>query len=136
MPSGSADAAARAEEKAVIECWNERLSASQDMLRSPTIRAALIAGTPCLDVFCPGCGTSLATDRGSHPPGAAVLVGPGIGAVAEDPRLYALPPAATCPCAVKSGYFAPAKGIVGVTPGRRNDCPPRQARLHNGTECH
>jgi hypothetical protein len=27
-------------------------------LWSPTIRAALIAGTPWLDVFCPGCGTS------------------------------------------------------------------------------
>jgi hypothetical protein len=27
-----------------------------------TIRAALIAGTPWLDVFCPGCGTSRAID--------------------------------------------------------------------------
>jgi hypothetical protein len=26
------------------------------MLLSPTIRAALIAGTPWLDIFCPGCG--------------------------------------------------------------------------------
>jgi hypothetical protein len=32
------------------------------MLWSPTIRAALIAGTPWLDVFCPGCGTSQAID--------------------------------------------------------------------------
>jgi hypothetical protein len=32
------------------------------MLWSPTIRAALIAGTPRLDVFCPGCGTSRAID--------------------------------------------------------------------------
>jgi hypothetical protein len=55
-----ADAAARAEAKAVIERWNEHLSASRDMLWSPTIRAALIAGTPWLDVFCPGCGTSRA----------------------------------------------------------------------------
>jgi hypothetical protein len=51
-----ADAAARAEAKAVIERWNEQLAGSQDMLWSPTIRAALIAGTPWLDVFCPGCG--------------------------------------------------------------------------------
>jgi hypothetical protein len=36
-----ADAAARAEAKAVIERWNEQLSASRDMLWSPTIRAAL-----------------------------------------------------------------------------------------------
>jgi hypothetical protein len=57
-----ADAATRAEAKAVIERWNEQLAASRDMLWSPTIRAALIAGTPWLDVFCPGCGTSRAID--------------------------------------------------------------------------
>jgi hypothetical protein len=57
-----ADAAARAEAKAVVERWNEQLAASRDMLWSPTIRAALIAGTPWLDVFCPGCGTSRAID--------------------------------------------------------------------------
>jgi hypothetical protein len=38
-----ADAAAHAEAKAVIERWNEQLATSRDMLRSPTIRAALIA---------------------------------------------------------------------------------------------
>jgi hypothetical protein len=32
------------------------------MLCSPTIRAALIAGMPWLDVYCPGCGTSHAID--------------------------------------------------------------------------
>jgi hypothetical protein len=57
-----ADVAARAEAKAVIERWNEQLATSRDMLWSPTIRAALIAGTPWLDVFCPGCGTSHAID--------------------------------------------------------------------------
>src|SRR5271154_6008297 len=55
-----ADAAARAEAKAVIERWNEQLATSRDMLWSPTIRAALIAGTPWLDVHCPGRGTSRA----------------------------------------------------------------------------
>ena len=54
-----ADAAARAEAKAVVERWNDQLAASRDMLWSPTIRAALIAETPWLDVFCPGCGTTL-----------------------------------------------------------------------------
>jgi hypothetical protein len=54
-----ADAAACAAAKAVIERWNEQLSASRDMLWSPTIRAALIAGT----LFCPGCGTSRAICR-------------------------------------------------------------------------
>jgi hypothetical protein len=32
------------------------------VLWSPTIRAALLAGTPWLDIFCPGCGTSRAID--------------------------------------------------------------------------
>jgi hypothetical protein len=39
-----ADAAARAEAKGVVERWNEQLAGSRDMLWSPTIRAALIAG--------------------------------------------------------------------------------------------
>jgi hypothetical protein len=58
----AADKAARAEATAVIDCWNEQLVASRDILWSPTIRAALIAGTPWLDVYCPGCGTSRAID--------------------------------------------------------------------------
>ena len=58
----AADAAARAEAMGVIERWNEQLVASREISWSPTIRAALIAGTPWLDVFCPGCGTSQAID--------------------------------------------------------------------------
>jgi hypothetical protein len=58
----AADKAARAEAKAVVERWNEQLAASRDMLWSPTIPAALIAGTPWLDVLCPGYGTSRAID--------------------------------------------------------------------------
>jgi hypothetical protein len=57
-----ADAAARVEAKSVIDRWNEQLATSRDILWSPTIRAALIAGTPWLDVFCPGCATSRAID--------------------------------------------------------------------------
>jgi hypothetical protein len=56
------DSAARAEAEAVIQRWNEQLTLSRDMLWSPTIRAALLAGTPWLDVICPGCGTSRAID--------------------------------------------------------------------------
>jgi hypothetical protein len=37
-------------------------STGRDMLWSPTIRAALLARTPWLDVFCPGCATSRAID--------------------------------------------------------------------------
>jgi hypothetical protein len=39
-----------------------QLAISRDMLWSPTIRAALLADTPWLDVFRPGCGTSTAID--------------------------------------------------------------------------
>jgi hypothetical protein len=53
-----ADKAARLEAELVIDRWNRRLATGRDMLWSPTIRAALVAGTPWLDVFCPGCGTS------------------------------------------------------------------------------
>jgi hypothetical protein len=54
--------AARLEAELVIGRWNRRMATGRDMLWSPTIRAALIAGTPWLDVFCPGCGTSRAID--------------------------------------------------------------------------
>jgi hypothetical protein len=57
-----ADRAARVEAEAVIQRWNDQLSRGRDMLWSPTIRAALLAGTPWLDVLCPGCGTSRAID--------------------------------------------------------------------------
>ena len=57
-----ADRVARAEAKRVVDRWNEQLAAGREMLWSPTIRAALIAGSPWLDVYCPGCGTSRALD--------------------------------------------------------------------------
>ena len=57
-----ADRAARIEAELVVDRWNRCLATGRDMLWSPTIRAALIAGTPWLDVFCPGCGTSRAID--------------------------------------------------------------------------
>jgi hypothetical protein len=57
-----ADRAAREEAEAVIDRWNRRLATGRGMLWSPTIRAALLAGTPWLEVFCPGCGTSRAID--------------------------------------------------------------------------
>jgi hypothetical protein len=57
-----ADRTAREEAEAVVDRWNRRLATGRDMLWSPTIKAALLAGTPWLDVFCPGCGTSRAVD--------------------------------------------------------------------------
>jgi hypothetical protein len=65
------------------------------MLWSPTIRAALLAGPPWLDIFCPGCGTTKAIDLRTldrHPlasvgtyPGAraALFVVPRLGANAK-----------------------------------------------------
>ncbi len=54
--------AAKAEARAVVERWNAALAAGKGTLWSPTIRAALIAGMPWLDVYCPGCHTSRAID--------------------------------------------------------------------------
>jgi hypothetical protein len=45
-----------------IQRWNDQLALGRDMLWSPTIRAALLAGMPWLDVFCLGCGTSRPID--------------------------------------------------------------------------
>jgi hypothetical protein len=100
-----ADAAARSEAKGVVERWNEQIAASRDMLWSPTIRAALIAGAPWLDVFCPGCGTSRAIDLRKvdrHPLAsvATLVLGPRCSWCPELRRmprilgLHALPPAA------------------------------------------
>jgi hypothetical protein len=58
----AADKATRAEAEVVIQRWNDQLALGRDMLWSPTIRAALLAGTPWLDVFCAGCGTTRAID--------------------------------------------------------------------------
>src|ERR1700723_2316633 len=90
-----ADVTARAEAQAVIERWNEQLVASRDILWSPTIRAALIAGRPWLDVFCPGCAQAgqLICGRSTVNPLASVatlvlgLMVPGISAHAEGPRI-------------------------------------------------
>ena len=54
--------AARADALAVVERWNAALATGRGALWSPTIRAAVIAGTPWLDVYCPGCRTSRVID--------------------------------------------------------------------------
>jgi hypothetical protein len=46
----------------VIERWNLALAAGNGALWSPTIRAAILAGMPWLDIHCPGCRTSRAID--------------------------------------------------------------------------
>jgi hypothetical protein len=47
-----ADRAAREEAELVVDSWNRRLANGRDMLWSPTIRAALVAGTPLLAAVC------------------------------------------------------------------------------------
>jgi hypothetical protein len=54
--------AAHDEAVRVVERWNTALAAGRGALWSPTIRAAVTAGTPWLDVYCPGCRTSRAID--------------------------------------------------------------------------
>jgi hypothetical protein len=100
-----ADRAARPEAQAVIQRRNDQLSRGRDMLWSPTIRAALLARAPWLDVFCPGCGTSRAIDLRTldrHPLASAgtLVLGlrcsrcPGSAPMPKLLGLYALPPAA------------------------------------------
>jgi hypothetical protein len=55
MRTGAADEAARDDATRVIERWNHAIVAGRDIWWSPTIRAAIVAGTPWLDVYCPGC---------------------------------------------------------------------------------
>jgi hypothetical protein len=100
----AADKAARAEAKAVVDRWNEQLASGREMLWSPTIRAALFADTPWLDVFCPGCGTSRALDLRTldrHPLASVgtLVLGlrcswcPGLAPMPKLLGLSALPPA-------------------------------------------
>jgi hypothetical protein len=101
----AADKAARAEAEAVIQRWNDQLAIGRGILWSPTIRAALLAGTPWLDVFCPGCGTSRAIDLRTidrHPLASVgtLVLGlrcswcPGSAPMPKLVGLFAFPPAA------------------------------------------
>jgi hypothetical protein len=98
-----ADRAARLAEL-LVDRWNRWLATDRDMLWSPTIGAALIAGTPWLDVFCPGCGTSREIDLRTvdrHPLTSVgtMVLGlryswcPGSAPMPKLIGLYALPPA-------------------------------------------
>jgi hypothetical protein len=85
----------------VVERWN----AEQSVLWSPTIRCAIVAGTPWLDVHCPGCRTSRAIDIRTldrHPLASvgSLVLGlqcswcPGNAPMPALTALHALPPAA------------------------------------------
>jgi hypothetical protein len=67
----AAEEAARKEALQIVERWNHALAAGRDELWSPTIRAAVLAGMPWLDVYRPGCRTGRALDIRTldrHPP--------------------------------------------------------------------
>ena len=86
---------------AVVERWN----AERSPLWSPAIRCAVIAGTPWLDVYCPGCRTCRAIDIRTldrHPLASvgSLVIGfrcswcPGDAPMPALTGLHALPPAA------------------------------------------
>jgi len=90
-------AAARAEAEHVVERWNRAIAMGRDIWWSPTIRAAIVAGTPWLDVYCPGCNTSRVIDIrtidrhplasvGSLVAGTALYLVSAFGADAQDHR--------------------------------------------------
>jgi hypothetical protein len=62
MRARAVEKAARDEAVAVVERWNAALTSGRGALWSPTIRCAVMAGTPWLDIHCPGCRTSRAID--------------------------------------------------------------------------
>jgi hypothetical protein len=57
-----AELAAREHAVRVVEAWNKVIAAGPDVWWSPTIRAAIVAGMPWADVYCPGCQTSRSID--------------------------------------------------------------------------
>src|SRR5215467_15756498 len=62
MRARTAEQAAHDDAVRVVDRWNGALATGRAALWSPTIRCAVLAGTPRLDVYCPGCGTSRAID--------------------------------------------------------------------------
>ena len=62
MRANAAEQAAHDDAVRVVDRWNGALASGRAALWSPTIRCAVLAGTPWLDVYCPGCKTSRAID--------------------------------------------------------------------------
>src|SRR5215470_809808 len=105
MRERAAQKAARDQAVAVVERWNAALASGNGVLWSPTIRCAVTAGMPWLDVHCPGCGTGRAIDVRTidrHPlacVGSLVLglqcsMCPGSALMPQIKGLHALPPSA------------------------------------------
>jgi hypothetical protein len=58
----AAEQAAHDDAVRIVDRWNGALASGRGALWSPTIRCAVMAGMPWLDVYCPGCRTSRAID--------------------------------------------------------------------------
>jgi len=106
MRARAAEKAARDEAVRVVSQWNASLAAGQGTLWSPTIRAAILAAMPWLDVYCPGCRTSRAIDIRTvdrHPLASvgSLVLGlrcswcPGSAPIPVITGLHAFPPAAS-----------------------------------------
>lgn len=70
MRREAADRARGEEAVRVVEQWNAAIAAGRDIWWSPTIRAAIVAGRPWADIYCPGCRTARCLDLRSidrHP---------------------------------------------------------------------
>ncbi|RAI42929.1 hypothetical protein [Rhodoplanes roseus] len=106
IPRMMARAASRAEAHAererartIIARWNAALAAGPDLpLWSPSLRGALVAGTPWLEVLCPACATIGTVDLrriDRHPEAAVASLVLGLscsrcGPAAPMPRLLGL----------------------------------------------
>src|SRR5215472_10056626 len=62
MRADAAEKAARDEAVRVVEQWNAAIAAGHGAMWSPTLRCAIVAERPWLDVHCPGCSTGRAID--------------------------------------------------------------------------
>ena len=62
MAAMRADAATRERARWIVEQWNVELAGEALPLWSPSMRCAIVAGLPWLEIYCPGCGTTRAID--------------------------------------------------------------------------
>lgn len=98
LADATGDAVRRERARGIVTRWNAELAGGDPPLWSPSIRGALAAGTPWLEVLCPACATIGAVDLrrlDRHPEGAVSALVLGLtcarcGPHAPMPRLLGL----------------------------------------------
>jgi hypothetical protein len=118
MRRRAAEEAARAEAINVVVRWNRALSAGRGALWSPTIRCAVAAGAPWLDVYCPGCRTSVAIDIRTidrHPLAS-------VGSLVLGLRCSLCPDSAAMPYALPLRLPQWARSLPSPAPHRHGSC--------------